>query len=500
MKKNHFNLLTQIGSWSLIVCLLCLGCGKDVDQVEFTLNSRTIESSDVEPDTSKMINVFPGDTIYLRDASQPAKSVKKRAWYVDGELMENANNSKFFPIAIEESGIYKVTLAVNGQLPGVTKWINVEDANFFDDTNPTVTFQQPYDGQEFEGDERRVTIEAYVDNVFEKEELSLQVNGKDQKFTFDADNKLISARVRLSRGSNDILVAAETIEGSDSKNIAVSYSKGKSSYTPPPSPPPVTASAAPRNDPPPPPPPRPSPAAAAPIVKINSPTNNAKSGNARQELMIKTKNLSGREDLSIFVNGTQVQNHKYSTKRSAWIAEANLQGGKNVIEARVRNGGGSASDKVVVEYDAPAADLGELGTAGFDISKRVANCVAFSDSEYKFTITPKQDIELLSFYVATNVCGGIQITLDSGNDITKMRSTLVKGKNQIPLTDLYARLEPGTTYTLTVGTLTGYGRCEAEQKPKLEDATGCSVSPASQAHFNVDYKGKSIIYDLKYLY
>lgn len=136
-------------------------------------------------------------------------------------------------------------------------------------------------------------------------------------------------------------------------------------------------------------------------------------------------------------------------------------------------------------------------TVGSAAAAYSTDCLSPSTGNYSFSITPRQDIELISFKVGSNECGGLNVTLSSTKGTRSTKSALIAGQSQISLDGFY--LEAGRTYTISCSTMTGYGACGAIEQPVLQDSSSCA-SPRSSSHFTADYRGKSIIHELRYLY
>ena len=225
--KIKFRLFSRLPLPLLVGALMSLlACGPgEVNVVDFTLNGRSIRSSATEPaapnDTTQVLSVFTGDTLYIRDVSQPAENVEQRSWDTDGDGLGEAayQDAKFFPVAFEEVGMQQIKLVVNEKAPGVSKWIMVNEIY----QGPKITFIQPYAGETV--GELNNTIESNIANVLFSEEVSLSINDREMGFDFDPESGDLRAEVRLFRGDNEVRLLAKNFEGEVEEIRVVTYAK-----------------------------------------------------------------------------------------------------------------------------------------------------------------------------------------------------------------------------------------------------------------------------------
>jgi len=141
------------------------------------------------------------------------------------------------------------------------------------------------------------------------------------------------------------------------------------------------------------------------------------------------------------------------------------------------------------------------GNSGVKIKTFDAGCADGLGKGYSFYITPEKYIELSEFTVYSNNCGGLEIELESTEGKYTMTSALNPGKNQILLYDLYPELSANIRYKVSLKTVAGYGNCSSSDQPKLLDTSPCGGFTSYNGNrIKTEFKGKQVIFNLKYLY
>lgn len=484
----------------------------------FDLNGDDIGSSTSEPsdfkDSALVKRIFPNDTIILSDISHPEDKVKKRFWDTDdnGEWDEAFQDKDFIKVRFEEEGFHKIVFCANNTENCITKWVYVLTPFILEeDQSPKfIVFER-----KIYTDERSYKVEVGTENIFSKEEVNVKVDGKDHDFEFDSETQKISVSLAYLKREKGYLVEIEanTLDGVASEALTVIREKKEVTSATEPAPPksstggpaqspkptPSQPSTGASTQPPKPVPSQPSDSKSSPTVKIMATSTYIKTRQSTYELKIRTTNLLGKNGLTINQNGKSISDFKFSPDEKAWVVKFPLDQGKNTIEAIARNGVDEKSDKIVIEYEVEE-ELANLGVAGLEISKYDLNCSTPTVEDYTFSITPNQTVELLSFTIFSDICGGLEVEMKSSEGSDKTTVILVKGRNQISLLDLQARLKPGIRYSFSCKTIASFGTCNAKQTPKILNATSCANQPIAKPEFKMDYQGKSIIYDLKYFY
>lgn len=120
---------------------------------------------------------------------------------------------------------------------------------------------------------------------------------------------------------------------------------------------------------------------------------------------------------------------------------------------------------------------------GANVSARPKDlsCADYKPS-FSVKLKPVKDVELSSFKVVSDGCGGLKISLNGGDINDNITVGLNSGTSQVSLGGLDdTKLEAGKTYTLSGSTIAKYGGCPSDKPPKLEDAMDCSLSAGKSA-------------------
>jgi len=462
------------------IIILNTGCKKEMKNVDFLMNSQNITASDTEPDVTdslKILSVYVGDSIYIKDKSSPTKNVSKRGWDTNGDGLINRTDEEFFPIAFSNSGTTKITLFINEEAP-VTKWINVKDDDSY---APRITFQSHIDGDVSK--KRNIQIQASLKKVYDKDNIIFTVNDVKQKFEFDTQTELLTANVRLSNNENIISIEAENDDDITNKNITVTYTPASTPAPVGPSPKPRPA-IYPKFD-------APTRVYAGTEVSFKNTTPGAIScswyfgdGTTSTELNPRhTYQFDGTYEVALTTNNSNAK----TTQKIIVIGTTKVTQ-KPIIGKPIKT-------KPAVKKPDNSEPQGLASSAGVPTSARQASCSTPSAESYSFTITPKQAVELIEFTVFSDRCGGLKVSIGGATTT----SGLNPGQNQIPLSDLNKVLKKGQSYTVTCTTISGYA-CSDTQKPKLENGKACNGSSKSSPHLTINDNNQSIIYNLQYLY
>jgi len=447
-----------------------------MESVDFLMNSQNITASDTEPDVMdslKILSVYVGDTIYVKDKSSPTKNVSNRGWDTNGDGRINRTDDEFFPITFSNSGTTKITLFINEEAP-ITKWINVKDDDSY---APRITFQSHADGDV--SPKRKIQVQASLANIYDEDNIIFTVNKVKQKFQFDTETGLLTSNVRLAKNENTLSIEAENDDNIVSRNISVAYYKGD----PPPTRPQKPA-IYPKFD-------APTRVYAGTEVSFKNTTPGATSsfwyfgdGATSTELHPRhTYQFGGTYEVALTTN-----NSKAKTTQKITVTGSSSPPQKPII-------GKPIIKKPIVTKPVSSEPQGLAGSAGVPTSTRQTSCSTPSSESYSFTITPKQAVELIEFTVFSDRCGGLKVSIEGATTT----SGLNPGQNQIPLSDLNKVLKKGQSYTVTCTTIAGYA-CSDTQKPKLENGKACIGKSKPSPHLTINDNNQSIIYNLQYLY
>jgi len=155
--------------------------------------------------------------------------------------------------------------------------------------------------------------------------------------------------------------------------------------------------------------------------------------------------------------------------------------------------------------DAKSIDFAfqKQGRAGIPLSKYATaqGCLGRSKSSFTVGLYPKANMDLVSFVVYANDCGGMSLTITGVEMAETAKIALTKGKNLIVLEDYDIRLRGGAKYTMTCTGIGSYGGCSSTKPPMFEDISKCT-NLASNNHPSLvlDQKTAPFIFDFKFLF
>ena len=497
-----------------VFCCLFSACTEDI-QTDFILNGQDLNESLTEPeqpyDSTVVITINAGDTIIITDTSTPVKSIKSRLWDIDGDGIwdDSFNDSDHFATAYENEGLYKITFCTNGEKSCITKWVNVEGIAMpleLDESLPVLTFIKP-DVYSSVSDEKYLEIEVQTENIFSKDELTLMVRDKEARFVFDETTGILSAKkIRLSKGENIIEVQANIGDGWESTSVIVEYGKGGSGRKKDP---------VPISDPDPDPIPDPVvPPVVSPVVSdkplpiINIKDRNLKTQSQQATVRYAIDYFKKRE-MEILLNGVPQKDYKKVGRE--WSVNLSLDEGINRLIITASNANGSATAETVVTYtkaeekplerERPLANACKVGIPSSQYAKFSQDCIAlYTKDKYEVILLPNRKVELQSFYVYSNDCGGLEITLEGDGDKQSFKASLNAGKSQILMNVIDTELTAQKSYKLTLRPLGNYKGCNASAPARLEKVTDCNVSQVNCNALKLNQNNNPVLYDLKIKY
>ncbi|WP_282773830.1 hypothetical protein [Phaeodactylibacter xiamenensis] len=143
---------------------------------------------------------------------------------------------------------------------------------------------------------------------------------------------------------------------------------------------------------------------------------------------------------------------------------------------------------------------GKPGKAGLSLSSYDPACARLSGSRFTATLKVKRELELGSFMVFTNQCGGMEVSF-SGKDINeRFRVGLVPGATQIALGANIPRLKAGT-YQLEGRAFSQYAGCTAADAPQFMSVEACpSLRPITAAAMELTHQKTTVLHELKFTY
>jgi len=180
---------------------------------------------------------------------------------------------------------------------------------------PTVSIAQPTANQTVSSD--RVNFRANVQNVTQKNQIELIVNGRQvYDFNFNNSRREVTALLRLQSNNNSIQIRVSNNDGQDEDQVSIRFQQQ----------------------------------VVLPTVRIDRPTNNATIESPQVQLSASTAKVSNKGQIQLSLNGQAVSNFNFNLLRGEITANLNLRPGNNTIRIRVQNNDGSDEDTVNVTY------------------------------------------------------------------------------------------------------------------------------------------------------
>lgn len=168
-----------------------------------------------------------------------------------------------------------------------------------------------------------VGIEASVENISEKHQLEVKVNGNViDNFYFSPVLKSIQFDAQLIPGNNQVYIKGTNPYGSSYDEIQIIFNRA----------------------------PSPTP----PTVEIVSPVSNPHSSSKNSEIVIaNTNHITSKSQVEVKINGQSTQNFTFNTTTKQVRFNANLSSGSNIVSIKVSNGFGTDTDERQILYRTP---------------------------------------------------------------------------------------------------------------------------------------------------
>ncbi|MDZ7881139.1 MAG: Ig-like domain-containing protein [Saprospiraceae bacterium] len=164
----------------------------------------------------------------------------------------------------------------------------------------------------------KTNIEARVDNVSNRNDIRLTINGRAvSNFNFDNNTKILRGSLSLASGSNRIIITAKNDAGNSSDERTVSCVQER-----------------PRVD--------------APTVRISSPANNARVSENTVSVEAKVSGVTNRNGVKVYINGAEDRNFSFDVSNQTVRTTANVRTGQNTIVVRAQNETSNAESRVNV--------------------------------------------------------------------------------------------------------------------------------------------------------
>ncbi|RMD73895.1 MAG: hypothetical protein D6818_04015, partial [Bacteroidetes bacterium] len=203
---------------------------------------------------------------------------------------------------------------------------------------PRVTFVQP-DQPTITHSEPAYTIVAQVDNVRDKDQITLTVNG-ERVWSYDWDGYTLRKRIVLARGDNVVRIVATNADGTDEAQVRIRYVGG------------VQLDQKPR-------------------VRITAPADGATISQPTLTLEARVDHVTSRQDVEVWRSGQRIHDFRFDAGSGQLEADIQLREGSQTLRVVARNAAGTADDAVTVRYEPvrpPSVEIVEPATSDYTTS------------------------------------------------------------------------------------------------------------------------------------
>ena len=183
---------------------------------------------------------------------------------------------------------------------------------------PRAEFTSP-SGSRFNSDRARIDISAHVQNVSNKGNIQLSLNGRSSVFNYHSGSGTVDAVISLEEGTNTLLISVSNLAGTASDQLSILYNKAVQLAPPP-------------------------------VVNFINPETPISVQNKSFLVRAHTRNLRTRNDITLIINGIRTENFNFSPTGEV-NTNLNLLDGVNTIEIIGRNESGQSSDRTTIQYN-----------------------------------------------------------------------------------------------------------------------------------------------------
>lgn len=260
-------------------------------------------------------------------------------------------------------------------------------------------------------------IEASVDHVQAKNDIQFYLNGRrEYNFSYSSQNGRLNHTVNLKEGENDIRIKAINSDGQDEARVSIRRIGDIQLEL-------------------------------RPIVRISQPANNSETTNQTVSLKAEAKNVKNKSEISLLLNGTNVQNFSFNSSNKIISASLTLKPGANNIEVKARNGAGQDSDQAGINFQPAKPPVVSISSPANNSTSAKAN---ISLRAAVREVSRKQDITLMvngnrlsnfQFNASTDQLNA-QIQLKEGSNQIKIEGRNAAGKDEAIIRVNYQKAAP----------------------------------------------------------
>jgi hypothetical protein len=260
----------------------------------------------------------------------------------------------------------------------------------------------------------QTTIEARVENVAGRRDITMTVNGRSvTDFNYDISSKILRGTISLASGSNQIAIRAKNVSGEGSDRADVTCTQRQ------------------RNP---------------PSVRISQPTNNYIATQKTIDVRATAQNVASKNDIEVYVNGFQTSEFAYYPFDKSVTTRINLNEGENSIRIRVANADGSNEDIVRVTYRSPVVAAPPRVTiqqpsSGLSSKTESVNFQATATNianSNQIQVTLNGRSQAFNFDPSTRIITA-KLPLDAGTNTIKVNVTNENGSDAATTTVAYSK-------------------------------------------------------------
>jgi Bacterial Ig domain len=361
--------------------------------VRFTAPNAYLETTRERlPIIVKIDNVYDYPSVFLVINGRESRDFAFRNGELTSEILLQEGNNSVTVSAKNSAGSSSDNVNINFRREGTQT----------NPTNPTPTVSVPRvqitstgtpTSDNFGG--CQTNLEARIDNISSRNEISLTVNGRAvSNFSFDNNTKILRGPLSLGTGTSQIVVSARNSAGVGSDQRSVTCAE--------------------------------KPRVSAPTVRINKPSNGQNFDVNPVEIRATVQNISNRNQVEMYLNGSQITDFVYYNFDKSVTARVNLIAGENQIRIKATNDGGSAEDATRFNLsERPRTNAPVVQILRPSNNSRVSETTANMEAKVD-NVTDKNGIQVI-----VNGVSDLGFTFDIYTHIVRTRVNIQSGQNTI---------------------------------------------------------------------
>ena len=263
---------------------------------------------------------------------------------------------------------------------------------------PTVNITRP-SNDPYTTSDSRYRVEARIQNVSSKQDVSFRVNGVDRDFSYS--NGRLTANINLVEGNNRVEISGYNTAGSDQDETTIVYKRNVI-------------------DP---------PTINPPVVDITDPRSAQTTvTTSTEDIRATVRNVTSKNNITFTVNGKRVYNFSYNSSTDVFKAEVNLIEGANTIRIEGKNSAGTDDDSRTIVYKKETPVVSPPIVTILD-PRLVQTTVNVNTDNIRATVRNVDSKNDITFTV--NGKRIYNFSYNSGTEAFKADVTLIQGTNTI---------------------------------------------------------------------